>query len=115
MSRINHRIIITSAAAVVAFALTGASAVAQSAKELVGTWALVSSDAFGNSPKGTLIFDANGRFAAILVRAELPKYAANSRTQGTSAEYKSTVEGSLAFFGSYKVNGKDLVLHIDGS
>jgi len=59
--------------------------------------------------------EANGRFSAILMRADLPKYASNNRVQGTAAEHKSTVEGSLAYFGTYSVNGTDLNLHIEGS
>ena len=30
--------------------------------DLVGTWTLVSADAYGPNPKGTLMFDANGHF-----------------------------------------------------
>jgi hypothetical protein len=41
-------------------AATGA--LAQSAKDLVGAWTLVSADAYGPNPKGALIFDANGHF-----------------------------------------------------
>jgi hypothetical protein len=35
-------------------------ALAQSAKDLVGAWTLVSADAYGSNPKGALIFDGNG-------------------------------------------------------
>jgi hypothetical protein len=90
-------------------------AAAQSAKDLVGTWTVVSAEAYGPNPKGSLHFDANGRFTLILMRSELPKYASNNRVQGTPAEYKATVEGSIAYFGSYTVSGTDLNLHIDGS
>jgi len=50
-----------------------------------------------------------------LMRAALPKYASNNRTQGGPADYKATVEGSLAYFGTYSVSGTDLLLHIEGS
>ena len=43
-------------------------AAAQSAKDLVGAWTLVSADAFGANPRGTVIFEPNGRFAAMLMR-----------------------------------------------
>jgi hypothetical protein len=49
------------------------------------------------------------------MRHDLPKYASNNRTQGTPAEYKATVEGGLAYFGTYAVNGTNLILRIDGS
>jgi hypothetical protein len=47
--------------------------------------------------------------------ADLPKYASNSRTQGTPEEYKATVQGYLGYFGTYALNGSDLVFHIEGS
>ncbi len=40
--------------------LAVSNVVAQSMKDLVGTWTLVSAEAFGPSPKGGLMFDANG-------------------------------------------------------
>jgi hypothetical protein len=49
------------------------------------------------------------------MRGNLPKYASNNRTQGTGQEYRATVEGSLAYFGTYSVSGTDLNLHIEGS
>ena len=98
-----------------ALMLTASPAAAQSAKDLVGAWTLTTADAFGPAPKGSIIFEANGRFSAILMRAELPKYTSNNRTQGTPAENKTTVEGSLAYFGTYSVSGTDLSFHIEGS
>ena len=103
------------AATTLTLALPPGQAAAQSAKDLVGPWILVSADAFGQNPKGTLVFEANGRFAAMLMRNDLAKYASNNRDQGTPAENKATVEGSIAYFGSYTVSGTDLNLHIEGS
>ena len=100
---------------VLALALTADPAAAQSAKDLVGTWSLATAEAFGANPKGSATFEANGRFSIILMRAALPKYASNNRTQGGPADYKATVEGSLAYFGTYSVSGTDLLLHIEGS
>src|ERR1700724_1442570 len=95
--------------------LSAGNVAAQSAKDLVGSWTVVSVDAYGPNPKGSLIFEANGRFSLQLMRSDLPKYASNNRTQGTPAEYKATVEGSIAYFGTYSVSGTDLNLHIEGS
>jgi hypothetical protein len=96
--------------------LTSAMAQTESLKDqLVGSWTLVSAEPYGTNPKGSYMFDANGRFSAVLMRNDLPKYTANSRTQGTSAEYKGTVDGSIAYFGTYSVSGTDLDLHIEGS
>jgi hypothetical protein len=36
---------------------------AQSAKELVGTWRLVIANNYGATQKGALMFDANGHFS----------------------------------------------------
>jgi hypothetical protein len=47
------------------------------------------------------MFDANGRFSLIIMRGDLPKYASNKRVDGTPDEYKATVTGSLAYFGTY--------------
>jgi len=95
--------------------LTASHAAAQSAKDLVGSWTAVSVDAYGPNPKGSLIFEANSRFSLQLMRADLPKYASNNRTQGTPAEYKATAEGSISYFGTYSVSGTDLMLHVEGS
>jgi Lipocalin-like domain len=95
--------------------LIASQATAQTAKDLVGTWTAVSADAYGPTPKGSLNFDSNGRFTLILMRSDLPKYASNNRTQGTPAENRATVEGILAYFGTYSVSGTDLNLHIEGS
>lgn len=97
-----------------AIALSGAAA-AQSAKDVVGAWTLVTADAFGPNPRGVAIFEANGHFSIMLTRADLPKYASNNRTLATPAEYKATVDGSLAYFGTYSLSGTDLNLHIEGS
>jgi hypothetical protein len=103
-----------SAIAPLGLALATSNAVAQSAKDLVGTWTLVSAgEAFGPNPKGLLMFDANGHVAADLFRADLPKYASGNRTKGTPEEYKATVEGSISYFGKYSVSGTDLLLHIE--
>ena len=91
--------------------------VAQSAKDLVGAWTVVSAapSMSGPTPKGSLIFEANGRYSFQMMRSDLPKYASNNRTKGTPAEYQATVEGSIAYFGTYSVNGTDLILHVEGS
>ena len=83
--------------------------------QLVGTWTLVTADAFGPNPKGQIIFDANGHFSAALLRDTLPKIASNNRVQGPPDENKAIVGGSLVFFGTYSVNGTDLNVRVEGS
>jgi hypothetical protein len=104
-----------SAITALGLALPADSAVAQSAKDLVGTWTIVSAEAFGPNPKGILTFDANGRYSLLLMKPDLPKYASNNRNQGTPEEYKATVQGNISYFGTYSVNGPDLILRVENS
>jgi hypothetical protein len=94
------------------------------AKDLVGTWTLVSVvaerngrkfDSYGQNAKGLLVFDANGRYSMILIAAGLPKFASGNRSSGTADESKAVVAGSLAHFGTYVVDASDksLTLQID--
>jgi Lipocalin-like domain len=104
-----------STATVFGLALMAGNAAAQSAKDLVGSWTIVSVDGYGPNPKGSLIFESNGRYSLQLLRSDLQKYGSNSRTQGTPAEYKATVDGSLSYFGTYSLSGSDLILRVEGS
>src|SRR5260370_2336995 len=92
------------------------AAVAQSAKDFVGTWTLVSAiterdgnkiDTFGPNAKGVLMFDANGHYTITFIGANLPKFASNSRATGSADENKAIVGGSIAHFGTYVVNEAD--------
>jgi hypothetical protein len=104
------------AAAGMAVALAAGSAHALTAKDLAGTWTVVSAGAsFGPDPKGVAMFDADGHFAIELFRSNIPKYVSGLRTKGTAEEYKATVEGSIALYGTYSVSGTELLLHIESS
>jgi Lipocalin-like domain len=116
--------IVTASALVIGILLAGEEAVAQTAKDLVGTWTLVSitleqdgnkTDFYGPNPKGQLTYDANGRFSEILTRSDLPKFASNNRIAGTAEENKAIVQGSLAQFGTYSVSETDKIItrHIE--
>lgn len=99
--------------------------VAQTAKDLVGTWTMVSNinirddggrkDVFGPHGKGSVIFESNGHFALVNVNPDAPKFASGNRAQGTADENKTAVLGGLAFFGTYSVKDKVLYLKIEGS
>jgi hypothetical protein len=96
-------------------------------EQLVGTWMFVSLvrvrpdgsrfDPYGQNPKGIWMFDANGNFAQLLMRSDIPKFAANNREQGTPEENKAVVQGSISTYGTYSVNETDRVInvHIVGS
>jgi hypothetical protein len=116
--------------AALALALLPGSALAQpkSLKEqLTGTWTLVSADniapdgtkreMFGPNPKGILILAANGQYAQIFVRPDVPKFQANNRSQGTAEENKAAVQGTIAQFGTWWVDeaSKSLIVRFEGS
>lgn len=98
---------------------------AQEMKDVVGAWAHVSnvntaadgkkSDLFGPNPKGQAMYGADGRFAIMFHRAELPKIAANSRTKGTAEENQTIMAGMISLYGSYTVVNKEIVMKVEGA
>jgi hypothetical protein len=98
----------------------------QAAKELVGTWSLVSItvsqdgqkiEPFGADPRGLLVFEPNGRFSLTVTRTDLPKFSSNNRRTGTPEENKAIVQGSIAYFGTYSVREDErlFIAHVEGS
>ena len=97
------------------------------AKQVHGSWILVSvyveqdgkkTEPFGSQPRGLLIFTHDGRFLEILLRPNLPKFAANNRMKGTPEENQAIVQGSLAFYGTYTVVSEKEhtgIMHVEGS
>ena len=115
----NSRVVIGVAAWLLGVALPADDALAQTANDLVGTWRVASVTSeqdgtevapFGSDPKGILIFDENGRYALILLRPDLPTFGSNNRTAGTPEENSAVVQGSIAHFGTYAVEGGDTLL-----
>ena len=83
--------------------LSAGAVFAQTAKDLAGTWMLVSAiteqdgnktDTFGPNPKGILTVEANGRYVLVITRAGLPRVASNNRITATPEENKAIVGGS---------------------
>src|ERR1700681_3816184 len=119
------------AAALLALALPAGAAAAQPAKSLkdqiVGTWNFVVAEVtapdgkksfpFGETPKGILIFTADGRFAQIHVAGDVPKIASNNRLTGTPEEYAGIMRRSLSVFGTWTVDeaNKTVTYHIVSS
>jgi hypothetical protein len=118
------RMITLSTVTLLGFCLPGA-ALAQTAKDLVGTWTNTSNvnvrvdgtraDSFGANGKGTIIFDSTGHYASVTLNADIPKFASGNRNTGTAEENKAVVQGSLAHFGSYTVTDKIITLKVEGS
>src|SRR5882757_890779 len=107
----------TIAAALLALALPAGTAAAQPASlkdGIVGTWNFVVAEVtapdgkksfpFGETPKGILIFTADGRFAQIHIAGDIPKIASNNRLTGTPEEYAAIMRRSLSVFGTYAVD-----------
>jgi hypothetical protein len=127
----NRRNVITlSAVAVLGFALPPGSALSQQKSlkdQLVGTWALASwertnpdgskTHAFGESPKGINMFGADGRFALIYTRSDLPKLASNDRMKATPQEAKTINDGAIAYYGTYSIDeaSKTITLNIEST
>ena len=97
------------------------------AKQAQGSWTLVSIyveqdgkkiEPFGSQPRGVITLTPNGRFSYIMLKANLPKIAADNRMKSTAEENQAIVQGSLAAYGTYKVvNEKEhaVQVHIEGS
>jgi hypothetical protein len=118
----------TVAAAMLALALSAGAAAAQPATNLngqiVGTWNFVVAEVtapdgkksfpFGETPKGILIFTADGRFAQIHVAGDVPRIASNNRMTATPEEYAAIMRRSLSVFGTYMVDeaNKTVTYHI---
>ena len=113
------------AATVVGLAVPALDAVAQSSKDLVGTWEWTSVEntrtdgtrtkPFGPKPGGYLIFGADGRFFWLITRIGRARFASGRRDQGTPEENKATVEGSLAYCGIYAVSSGTLIMRVEAS
>lgn len=120
---------IAAAAALGLGLLPGAGAAQQKSlkEQLIGTWTFVSAidvhkdgtrtDRWGPNPKGILMFDGNGRYALMIMRSDLPKFAAKTSDQGTADENKAVLKGLIVHFGTYSVNEADktLTTRIEGS
>jgi hypothetical protein len=118
----------TIAAAMLAAILSAGAAAAQPAKtladQIVGSWNFVVAEVtapdgkksfpFGETPKGILIFTADGRFAQIHVAGDVPKIASNNRLTGTPEEYAGIMRRSISVFGTWTVDeaNKTVTYHI---
>jgi hypothetical protein len=105
----------------------GASAKAQSSKDIVGSWSFLVNETtnadgtkintYGVNPKGILMFDSGGHFSLFIANPDRPKFVSGSRLQGTPEEYKGAVHGSISYFGKYNVdeNAKAINFELEAS
>jgi Lipocalin-like domain len=105
---------ITAAGLALALSLGNAAAQQGLREKLIGTWTFVVAEItapdgkksfpFGETPKGLLIFTADGHFSQIHIASDVPKIASNNRLNGTAEEYAAIMRRSLSMFGTYKVD-----------
>jgi hypothetical protein len=107
-----------------AVSLPAGDAIAQqkTLKELLaGTWTLVSFDGIGAdgarkavfsaTPKGTLMVDANGHYAMVLVNPDRPKkWSGKTRDEVSAEDYKSAASGLIAQFGNWSIDEGSKIL-----
>lgn len=100
--------------------LASGSAFGQSLKEqIVGAWKTsaiyneaggVKKHLYGEKPVGMTVFDRSGTYISWLSKPDLPKIAANNRLKGTDAEYRGIVQGMVAGYGTYTVEGDTVTI-----
>ena len=92
--------------------------------QIMGTWSFISTvntrpdgskvDPWGPGATGSLIYTPNGRFAFMIVRADIPKF---ERDKGTPEQFKAAAQGVTAYHGTYTVDetNKTIVHRVIGS
>ncbi len=105
----------------VGVALPVGGAAAETLKDLIGAWTLVSLaveqgdkkiEPYGANPKGSMIYDASGHFSITITRSGLPKVASNNRETSTPEESVAIAHGSIAYFGTYTFSEPDRVVTV---
>ena len=93
--------------------VTSAEAQQKPLKEQVaGVWTLVSGSQIGADANGLLILDSSGHMSMQIIRPGRPKFASNSRMQGTADENKGSVQGMISYFGRYTVSEANKTHHL---
>ncbi len=94
---------------------------------LIGAWMLVSVEtqlsdgqvirAFGDSPKGIIVYTSSGHMTAQLSNPDRIKVASNDQLKATEEEIRSSYERYVAYHGTYELNTKNqTVIHnVEGS
>lgn len=96
-----------------------AAATAQSPQgqpnKVVGTWRMVSAfvdpegarvPAYGARPRGMLVFTTDMHYVEVLTDGDVPRFASGARGQGTDAENRQAMAGSIGMFGRYTVDAQ---------
>lgn len=90
---------------------------------LTGTYELVAVDnitadgshihLYGDSPKGILIFDTMGHYALQIYSENRLKFASGDKAKGTDDENRVAIKGCNAHYGTYKVEGNNIIFNIE--
>jgi Lipocalin-like domain len=110
---------------VVGLLLAPGIALGQSLKEqIVGTWRQVSvytekggvkAHPYGEKIVGLAVFDRSGYVISFLSKSELPKFAVANRLKGTDEEYRAVMQGIIAGFGKYTIDGDTVTIAWEAS
>ena len=93
--------------------LIATSAAAQTPNKVVGTWRPVSATAemngatslpYGPDPQGKLIFTSDMHFVELLHDPRIPRFKSIQRGEGTDAENRAAMAGSVALYGRYTID-----------
>ena len=96
---------------------------ASNSQSLIGTWKLISdkqvkadgssSDLYGASPLGQLIYDSNGYMSVHLLTPDLTKCGTQDRRKCPDRAARSAFDNYLGYWGHFKVSaGGKSVMHI---
>lgn len=96
------------------------------ANEVLGTWQMVSATLeengqihrpYGSHPAGMLVFTSDMHFVEVLTDADTPRFASDTRGEGTDAENRRAMATSIGFFGTYTVDrsGRFTGNRVDGA
>ena len=95
-------------------------------EQLVGAWTLVSCGSTSANgakspqcanPNGILILDASGRYATVTANRDRPKFTTGNRLEIPAEQFKATVVGFAANFGTWSVSEADktMTMHYEGA
>lgn len=93
----------------------GLAAAQEAPNRLVGTWRMLSAQidpdganrpAYGPEPHGWLVFTPELTFVEVLTDPRVPRFASEVRGEGTDAENRAAMAGSIGFFGRYSVDAQ---------
>ncbi|NYF81001.1 lipocalin-like domain-containing protein [Granulicella arctica] len=81
---------------------------------LVGIWTLTAADnllpdgtrvhAYGEDPRGILVFGADGRYTVQIFRSDRAKFSSGDKAHGTPEEYRNATVAISCHFGRYSVD-----------